>query len=247
MTRVIDQGTSQAKSMYIGSAIDDASLDPYEFRIYCHLKRRAQDGVVWERQDKMAGICLMSRKTVNEVLSRLEEKKWIEQKQRTLKGQQSSNLIYLLEPPCNPQLHSRVTDGYTAVSPTVTAEGTPLEGTPLEGKDRGKKVSPEKTETLTLPDWLSQESWTDFLAYRKALKAPVTELSGKRLLKTLTDLRGQGHDPVKVIDQTIATGKWTGLFPLKVNTAASYQQTGTVRGQEAAVSIARITVEEPDF
>lgn len=153
MTRVIDRGTSQAKSMYIGSAIDDAGLDPYEFRIYCHLKRRAQDGVVWERQDKMAGICMMSRKTVNEVLIRLEEKGWIEQKQRTLKGQQSSNLIYLLEPPCNPELHSRVTDGYTAVSPRVTAEGTPLEGTPLEGLKDGaenRSASENLADQVTL-------------------------------------------------------------------------------------------------
>jgi Helix-turn-helix domain len=149
VTRVIDRGTSQAKSMYIGSAIDDAGLDPYEFRIYCHLKRRAQDGVVWERQDRMADICRMSRKTVNEVLSRLEEKGWVEQRQRTLKGQQSSNLVYLLEPPCNPELHGCVTHGYTAVSPTVTAEGTPLEGTPLEGFKDGAKSRAGRSEPVS--------------------------------------------------------------------------------------------------
>lgn len=67
----------------------------------------------------------------------------------------------------------------------------------------------------SLPDWLPEEAWRDFVAHRKALKAPVTELSKKRLLATLEKLRAEGHDPVEVIDQSIATGKWTGLFAVK--------------------------------
>lgn len=141
--RVIDRGTSQAKSVYIGSAIDESDLDPYEFRVYCHLKRRAQDGEVWERQAKIAEICKMSRKTVNEVMTRLEEKGWIEQEGRATVSGQTSNLVYLLEAPCNPRLHPAVTVGYTPLSPTVTAEGTPLEGTPL----KGKSVAPSKAKS----------------------------------------------------------------------------------------------------
>lgn len=164
MTRVIDRGTSQAKSMYVGSAIDDSDLDVYEFRVYAHLKRRAQDGVVWEKQENMATICKMSRPKLNRVLISLEEKKWIEQEARMHKGQQTTNLIYLLEPPCKPQLHGRVTDDYTAVYPTVTAKGTPLEGTPQQASGRddqhqepseGKAAEPARPTPT--PDTPSQE------------------------------------------------------------------------------------------
>lgn len=105
MSRVIDKGTSYARSLFVGSAIDDAGLDPYEFRLYAHLKRRAHDGAIWEKQERMAEICGISRKTINEILTRLEEKKWLTQESQTYKGRRSTNLITLLEPPCNPELH----------------------------------------------------------------------------------------------------------------------------------------------
>lgn len=141
-SRVVDRGLSMARTLVVGSAIDDSDLDVYEFRVYAHLKRRAADGEVWEKQERMAAICKMSRKKVNEVLASLEAKGWIEQENRKHKGQQVSNMIYLLEPPCHPQLHGQVTDSYTAVSPTVTAKGIPHQGTPQEGKKRVAPAAP---------------------------------------------------------------------------------------------------------
>lgn len=147
--RVRDAGTSQARSMYVGSAIDDAGLDVYEFRVYAHLKRRAQDGVVWEKQENIASICCMSRKKVNEVLASLEARAWIAQERRTYKGQKTTNLIVLLEPPCNRELHGQVTDSYTAVSPTVTTKGTPHQGTPNQASQQAQQEEqkpPVKTD-----------------------------------------------------------------------------------------------------
>jgi hypothetical protein len=146
MTRVYDKGTSQAKSMYVGSAIDDSDLDVYEFRVYAHLKRRAQDGVVWEKQEAMAAICKMGRKKLNQALISLEEKKWIEQQARTYKGQQTTNLIFLLEPPCVPQTHGRVPLRHTAVCPTDTAKGIPHQGTPQQASRQDENSNPEKQD-----------------------------------------------------------------------------------------------------
>ena len=150
--RVIDRGQSLARTLFVGSAIDDSDLDVYEFRLYAHLRRRAGDGEVWEKQENMAATCKMSRKKVNETLKSLEQKGWIQQEAQRRNGHRASNLIYLLEPPVkpgqsNPQLHSSVTDGYTAVSPTVTAKGSPSQGSPLEGKKREAPAAPARRNT----------------------------------------------------------------------------------------------------
>ncbi|WP_200939696.1 hypothetical protein [Deinococcus sp. Leaf326] len=95
-------------------------------------------------------------------------------------------------------------------SPTTNTDSTKTERTKTENPP-----TPQGKQGVELPTWLSEEAWGDFLTYRKELKAPVTPLMAKRLLAKLETLRAEGHDPVQVIDQTISTGKWTGLFPVK--------------------------------
>lgn len=75
-----------------------------------------------------------------------------------------------------------------------------------------KKALP--SEQVSLPEWLSHESFEAFEEHRKKLKAPMTPLAKSRLIAELSRLREDGNEPVAVLDQSILNG-WKGVFPLK--------------------------------
>ncbi len=49
---------------------------------------------------------------------------------------------------------------------------------------------------------------------RKKMKAPPTEHAQDLLVRKIIKLRGEGHDPEAVVEQSIMNS-WKGLFPLK--------------------------------
>jgi uncharacterized protein YdaU (DUF1376 family) len=65
-----------------------------------------------------------------------------------------------------------------------------------------------------LPAWVPEDAWVGWLEMRKKRKAPPTERALTLAVQKLEELRNQGHDPAKVLDQSTTCG-WTGLFPLK--------------------------------
>jgi len=67
---------------------------------------------------------------------------------------------------------------------------------------------------VELPEWLPRQTWTDFVDFRRSMKSGITKLSCVRLMSELTKLRGQGCDPVAVVDQSISNN-WKGFFPIK--------------------------------
>jgi hypothetical protein len=77
-----------------------------------------------------------------------------------------------------------------------------------KGKRGGKGAA-----RLELPAWLDAAVWAQWHAYRNASKG-WTVRARELSLATLTALHQQGHDPKKVVEQSIERG-WTGLFPLK--------------------------------
>lgn len=89
-----------------------------------------------------------------------------------------------------------------------------VEKTTLVSKD--VEVSNKKAAKIEveIPDWLPISSWNDFVEHRKAINAKLTTKAAQLSIAKLDDLRSQGHDPVAVINQTVQTGKWTGLFGL---------------------------------
>jgi len=46
--------------LFVRRDIDDYGLDPYEFRLYTRISRRASNGGAWESLYKMARACCMS-------------------------------------------------------------------------------------------------------------------------------------------------------------------------------------------
>lgn len=68
---------------FIPSFLDDFGLDPFEFRLYSHIARRAGNGgKCWEKIDNIASVCRMERKTAYRAFKFLEEHKLLSVERR---------------------------------------------------------------------------------------------------------------------------------------------------------------------
>jgi uncharacterized protein YdaU (DUF1376 family) len=85
-----------------------------------------------------------------------------------------------------------------------------------------------KPEIPTLPTWLGLEAWTGYLNHRRDKRAKMSAHAQKLALQKLAELRDKGHDPQKVIEQSIANG-WTGLFPISNDRASKPRAADTLR------------------
>lgn len=69
--------------------------------------------------------------------------------------------------------------------------------------------------TIPVPEWLDSVSWREWVAYRQQSgKAIKTELTVTKALKLLKACLDEGHNPVDVINTSIANG-YQGLFKPK--------------------------------
>jgi hypothetical protein len=73
-----------------------------------------------------------------------------------------------------------------------------------------------------LPDWLPESSWTDWIEHRLAIKLPLTQRTAELSLKHLATLVATGQNPVAVIEQSVRTGKWPDLYPIKSEQQTSF-------------------------
>jgi hypothetical protein len=71
----------------------------------------------------------------------------------------------------------------------------------------------EKKTLLFLPPWVPQDLWIDLLEVRKKKKVPNTEKAILLMLRRLTKLRNEGHDPTVLLEEAIERG-WTTVWPL---------------------------------
>ncbi|WP_430228042.1 helix-turn-helix domain-containing protein [Paraburkholderia tropica] len=94
-----------------------------------------------------------------------------------------------------------------------------------------------RDRAVALPDWLSAEAWEKFVAFRKAGngKRKFTEHAEELLLADLAALRAEGHDPVKVIQQSIKRG-WAGLFKISGSRADAPGVTSRDESRAAAAA-----------
>ena len=68
---------------------------------------------------------------------------------------------------------------------------------------------------VQLPDWLSAEIWSSWLAYRRDLKKPIkSQQTVTQAINLLDRCRLNGYSPEEIINQSIANG-WQGLFEPK--------------------------------
>lgn len=135
------QDFSEFGLIFCPSDLDDAGLTPAEFRIYCHLARRAGSGVAFCGIRSMAEVCQLNKDTVLASIEILEHRRMI-----TVKRTPGSNSHYRLTPKSawvsEKREHLDRSLKPDTLSPqtghTVRNEGT--KGTPL-------KVIPKDTPT----------------------------------------------------------------------------------------------------
>ena len=121
------------KYLFIHSSLDDAGLDPFEFRIFCHLRRRAKDRKAWPGMRSIAEVTGISLNKVCTTIRSLQNKGFLEVRKRP--GNHQSN-IYLVRSPAeknsvpveNAEKNS-VPDKNTSVpdkNERYSIEGTPI-------------------------------------------------------------------------------------------------------------------------
>lgn len=72
--------------------------------------------------------------------------------------------------------------------------------------------------SIPVPEWLDASSWEEWVAYRhQSGKSIKTELTITKAFKLLKECLDEGHDPVAVINTSIANG-YQGLFKPKFGT-----------------------------
>jgi len=66
---------------------------------------------------------------------------------------------------------------------------------------------------MDLPQYIDREAWEGFCEMRKAKgkRTPFTERAAKMILKTLQDLKANGHDPNAALDQSTVNG-WSDVY-----------------------------------
>ena len=70
------------------------------------------------------------------------------------------------------------------------------------------------TKEVQIPSYINPDLWSDFMDQRKSLKAKNTERAIKVILSRLEEFRAKGHDPNRVIENSIENS-WKGVFEPK--------------------------------
>lgn len=69
--------------------------------------------------------------------------------------------------------------------------------------------------SIPIPDWLDAESWNEWIEYRRQTCQPIkTEMTVTKAFNLLKECLDEGHDPIAVINASIANG-YQGLFKPK--------------------------------
>src|SRR5690606_19246441 len=80
---------------------------------------------------------------------------------------------------------------------------------PPKGKSKFDPLS------VPIPEWLNATSWEEWVTYRRQAGKPIkTEMTVTKAFNLLKECLDEGHDPVAVINASIANG-YQGLFKPK--------------------------------
>jgi uncharacterized protein YdaU (DUF1376 family) len=99
-----------------------------------------------------------------------------------------------------------------------------------------ERVEKTKVAATPLPSWLPTETWEAFKRHRVACKAKLSIDAHNLILRELGKLQEQGHDPVAVIEQSIARG-WKGVF--------AYKRTGQGLSKAGAATVTNLSDWKP--
>lgn len=105
----------------------------------------------------------------------------------------------------------------SVTDPCYTPCDTVSEGEERERTERGEGKEKPKPR-FAPPDWVPPDAWAAYVAMRKAIRKAMTPEAMELAIVRLDKLRGEGHDPRAVLEQSIFHS-WQGLFEIKPNGA----------------------------
>jgi hypothetical protein len=115
----------------------------------------------------------------------------------------------------------------------------------MKGKER-KDAAPASPSPLVrrnlVIEQFSEEVYLallEFENYRKKIRKPLTEHGIELILKKLGEFRAQGHDPVKILEQSIMNG-WQGIFPVRSEGAGEPKSFHERRSEKSAQAIDKV-------
>lgn len=216
----IPHASSPSYSAFIPAALDEHGLSPREFRVYCHLARRAGNGECFASAASIARVTRINVKTVRACLRVLLGLNLITTEKRT--GQ--TNLHRLIDSAhWQPYPNQYPTQSDTQVSKWVdplpnpipthptqsdTPKGSPSEGSTIEGVI----YSLDFPLTLNTPTFKAAfRDWAEYLTSKKKGK----KSSFKKTFQFQLDRKLAGlpeADAIEWIHNAIERG-WQGLFP----------------------------------
>ena len=94
-----------------------------------------------------------------------------------------------------------------------------------EGEEREKR---EEENKGIFPEWIPQEEFEEYRKMRNTIKKPMTDSIVKYAIKELEKLKAKGHDPKKVLEQSIFNS-WQGLFAIKPEEKKPYNPEAWVK------------------
>lgn len=84
----------------------------------------------------------------------------------------------------------------------------------LKKARKGKVAGPR----VSLPDWIPEDVWAEFVDMRKKVKAPLTDRAAQLLINKLETMMHAGQKPRAVLEQSIMNS-WKGVFDVKAEQA----------------------------
>ncbi len=85
-----------------------------------------------------------------------------------------------------------------------------------EGKEGNIGSEDKSSSPIGARHWLPVSEWEAFKAMRAKIKKPMTEHAEKLALAKLDEFRAKGHDPTKILNQSILNN-WQDLYEPKEN------------------------------
>ena len=145
-----DDATSSGqdgKRPFIPAWLDDARLSQAEFRLYCHLCRRAdKNGIAWPSYQSIQDACGFSHKTVWRIVKELENRGMITKAGKPFGGSCRYRVFPIVSPGESLDISNSVTTG-TIATPIVSL-GEPLKA-PQSFPSGNSNRSPEETPIVS--------------------------------------------------------------------------------------------------
>lgn len=119
----------------------------------------------------------------------------------------------------NPSIENPPMDNPQMENPSVENELLLNTDESITNKSNTKKVNTKRVNTKDIDvyfplDEKLNESFKDFIEYRKSIKKPLTGKGIELAIKKLDSLTADNDIKIEIINQSIMN-RWTGLFPLK--------------------------------